>query len=343
MDKKPFRIRFDSPVELLDAGHAARDWIFVANHSDKSLLRNYGAYFMAGLMEGMTYAPYARIADVYFNGEYQGVYMISVQLNEVREGRVDLAFHDDPGRSEFLVELNRRVHYDPANIEGVHFFSMHGYGRFYHIRWPGELPAAHIDYLRDYLDKVDALITRRDPHVFRYICMDSFVDFYLVQEIFKNYDVSSLSIFMQLRGEGENRRLEKGPVWDFDISAGNCYYQNRDGTQGGYSPQGIWAGYINSWFRYLIQIPDFRFEVARRMDFVNAYALPQTLAHIEYTATKYQASFERNFARWPIMGMYIWPNPQGVVEIDTFMGQVDYLVDYLTQRAAWLTNEFGRW
>jgi len=347
LDKKPFRIRFDTPVAMLDAGHTATDWTFISNHSDKSLLRNYSAYFMASLMDGMSYAPFARIVDVYFNGEYQGVYMMSVQLNEIREGRINLEYNPDPALSEFLIELNRRVHYDPANIEGVHFLRMHGHGRYYDIRWPtperpheDALSSAHVNYLRDFLDQVDNLITRRDPRVFNYICKDSFVDFYLVQELFKNYDISSLSVWMQLRGQGENRRLEKGPVWDFDIAAGNCYYQDRNNNRGGYGPTGIWAGYMNRWFRYLIQMPEFRMAVAQRMAWVNENALPETIAHIEYIAARYQSSFERNFQRWPIMGMYIWPNPQEVVEIDTFMGQVEYLVDFLTTRAAWLSNYF---
>jgi len=347
MAKKPFRIRFDSPVALLDAGHAARDWTFIANHSDKAMMRNYSAYFMASLMDGMPYAPFARFVDVYFNGEYQGVYMLCVQLNEIADGRINLTYNEDPALSEFLIELNRRVHYDPANIEGVHFLRMHGHGRYYYIRWPtpqvpydNALSPAHVNYLRDYLDLVDDLITRRDPRVFNYICKDSFVDFYLVQEIFKNYDISSLSVWMQLSGQGQDRRLQKGPVWDFDIAAGNCYYQDRNNHRGGYGPTGIWAGYMNRWFRYLLQMPEFRMAVALRMEWVNENALPQTIARIEYMATTYQQSFERNFLRWPIMGVYIWPNPQVVVEIDTFMGQVEYLVDFLTTRAAWLSNYF---
>ena len=347
LDKAPFRIRFNEPIAMLDAGHAATDWTFIANHSDKSLLRNYSAYYMASLLGGMSYAPFARFVDVYFNGEYQGVYMLSVQLNEVREGRIDLTFDENPALSEYLIELNRRIHYDPANIEGLHFLRMHGHNRYYSIRWPtperphdNALTAAHTAYLRDFLNNIDHLIYTRNPQVFNYICKDSFVDFYLVQELFKNYDISSLSVWMQLRGQGSERRLEKGPVWDFDISAGNCYYQDRNNHRGRYGPSGIWAGYMNRWFRYLIQMPEFRDHVSIRLRYVNEYVLPQTIARINHMATEYQASFERNFERWPIMGVYVWPNPQSVVEIDTFMGQVEYLTNFLQTRAAWLSAYF---
>jgi hypothetical protein len=148
---------------------------------------------------------------------------------------------------------------------------------------------------------------------------------------------------MQSRGQENERRLEKGPVWDFDIAAGNCYYQDRGNHRGGYGPTGIWAGYMNRWFRYLIQMPEFRGLVTRRMEYVNENVLPQTIALINYMANTYQDSFQRNFARWPIMGVYIWPNPREVVAIDSFMGQVEYLTDFLQTRAAWLTTYFERW
>ncbi|MCL1786373.1 MAG: CotH kinase family protein [Defluviitaleaceae bacterium] len=336
LDKKPFRIRFPYPVALLDAGHAARDWTFIANHSDKTLMRNYSAYYLAGLLDGMSYAPFARFVDVYFNGEYQGVYMLCIQVSEVREGRVDLTYSANPAQSEYLLELNRRITYNPDNIEGVHFLRIGG--RYYHIRFPAgdDLTSAHVDYLRDYLTRLDDLIYTRNPRALNYIHVPSFIDYYLVQELYKNYDISSLSVFMQIRGQGSDRRLEKGPVWDFDISAGNCYYQDRNNHRGGYGPTGIWAGYMNRWFRGLMDMPGFASQTATRWAHIYENELPQTIARIEYMAAEYGASFERNFARWPIMGVYVWPNPQEVVGIDTFAGQVDYLIDFLQVRGAWL-------
>ena len=53
---------------------------------------------------------------------------------------------------------------------------------------------------------------------------------------------------------------------------------------------------------------------------------------IQYMAWRYHDAFERNFDRWPIMGEFVWPNPDRVVVIDTFAGQVDYLVEWLEIR-----------
>jgi hypothetical protein len=347
LDKKPFRIRFDQARELLDAGHAARDWTFIANHSDKALMRNYSAYYLAGLLDGMSYAPYARFVDVYFNGEYQGVYQLCIQVSEVREGRVDLTYDEDPYTCEYLLELNRRIHHndvDPGSegVEGVDYVTVDG--RHYEIRFPdpgGErLTPAHVAYIRRYIAAADRLIQARDPEVFDLIDKASFIDYYLVQELYKTYDISSLSVFMQIRGQGEERRLEKGPVWDLDIAAGNCYYQDRDGRHGGYGPTGLWAGTANSWFRRLLDMPEYFDAVSARWADIRDREIKQTIEHIETMAERHRLSFERNFIRWPVMGEYIWPNPQEVVAIDSFEGQVGYLTDFLRKRAAWMDGFF---
>jgi hypothetical protein len=347
LDKRPFRIRLDEARDILDAGHIARDWTFIANHSDKALMRNYSAYYLAGLLGGMSYAPYARFIDVYFNGEYQGVYQLCIQVSEVREGRVDLAYDEDPAKCEYLLQLNRRAHHNDVNpgaegIEGIDYITVED--RHYEITFPrpdsGDLTPAHIQYLRRYIASVEQRLRDRNPDVFNYIDMDSFIDYYLVQELYKNYDTGSLSVFMQIRGQGSERRLEKGPVWDFDISAGNCYYQDRDQSHGGYGPTGVWVGSTNSWFRRLLDQPAFVFAVMQRWSEISGREVRQTIEHIEYMAERYWVSFERNFIRWPVMGEYIWPNPYEVVIIMTFEDQVAYLTDFLRTRAAWMDDYF---
>ena len=93
VDKRPFRIRFDEPREMLSSGHRARNWTLISNHNDFSLMRNYSVYFFAGLLDGMNVAPWAQFVHVYFNGEYKGVYMMSIQKSEMAYGRVNLTSH----------------------------------------------------------------------------------------------------------------------------------------------------------------------------------------------------------------------------------------------------------
>jgi len=334
--KMPFRIRFDEPRAMPGSSYAARDWTFIANHSDKSLLRNYSAYFFARSLDGMSYAPSAQFVDVYFDGVYQGVYMMSIQVNEIAEGRLNLVSHPVPGLSEFLLEMCSRVTAG-GGVEGLTYVRLHPHISPFDIRIPHNAMQIqqYAVYIRGFLGNIDSLIRARNPAVFDYIDKASFVDFYLVQELFKNIDIEVSSVFMQIRGTGEDRRLEMGPVWDFDIAAGNAYYQDMAGHQGGYGPTGGWAMY-RMWFRYLMEIPAFREAATFRWREIRDAEIRMMLDHILDIAIRYESSFERNFLRWPIMGIFVWPNPAEVVAIDTFMGQVDYLIRWLEARIAWL-------
>ncbi|MCL1988521.1 MAG: CotH kinase family protein [Firmicutes bacterium] len=333
LEKQPFRIRFDEPRTMLDSNHAARDWTFIANHSDKSLMRNYSAYYLANLLDGMNFAPFARFVDVYFNGEYQGVYMVSVQV-QAADGRVQLTYNENPKLSEFLFEMDWHVVNDSDSQEGVTFITVNG--RHYDILFPqGEnLTIAHVEYLRQYITNLEQLFVEQNNDVFNYIDVPSFVDFYIVQEFFKNVDVESSSVFMQIIGQADERRLHMGPVWDFDIAAGNAYFQGDTlpDYPYGYSPHGLWVAWTHLWYRNLMQMPQFFEKVTNRWNAIKNAEIRQTINHINFMAENYQQAFERNFDRWQIMGEYVRPNPQSVVEIDTFLGQVEYLVNFLELR-----------
>ena len=338
-DKKPFRIRFFEPRTMLCSDHAALDWTFIANHSDKSLLRNYSAYYLASMLDGMYFTPYARFVDVYFNGEYQGVFMLSVQV-QAGEGRAELTYNRNPGLSEFLIEMNQRIAFDPRSMEGRTF--VHVDSRNFDILYPrgSDLTVAHVDYVRSFLQTVADKIHEQDPALFDYIHLPSFVDFYIVQELFKNLDIGHASVFMQIRGQGDERRLEMGPVWDFDVSAGNTYFQGRNREDNPdreyypyyYSPHGLWAAWTNHWFRSLMHNQYFFNAVATRWNEIRDAEIWAMMNRINYMAWRYQDSFERNFDRWQIMGEFVWPNPDRVVAIDTFAGQVGYLVEWLEIR-----------
>ena len=334
--KQSFRIRFDDRRTMAGTDHAARNWVIIGNHADKSLLRNHAAYYFAGLLDGMYYAPLSKFIDVYINGDYRGVYMLSDHQN-VEAGRVQLTFDEDPAISEFFLEMcSRRA--DEGGEEGIHFVTINR--RHYDIRFPrDELHTRdHAEYVRYFLSRFEYLARSGNERVFDYIHLQSFIDFYIVQEWFKNQDVGFASVFMQIRGQGEDRRLEMGPVWDFDIAAGNAYYAYA--RLGGYFPHGIWAREMNRWFFYLMRMPTFYNAVHDRWREIRHTKIPATIDRINHMANTYRLGFERNFERWNIMGRWVWPNPRRIYLIDTFMGQVDNLTNFLELRAAWLDEYF---
>jgi len=207
----------------------------------------------------MAFSPTFQPVDVFFNGEYQGLYLKSIQVSAVTPIVENLATsRSDPSRTEFLIEQCYRIANNPAMREGVDFLRINDI--VYEIQFPtgDRLTPAHIQYVRDFIQRIDDMIIAGDPAVLNYIDVPSFIDFYLVQELFKNLDAGHTSLFFQIRGEGEDRRLVYGPVWDFDLAAGNAYYQDMGGRRGGYGPTGIWVGDVNRWLRHLKDIPEYR-------------------------------------------------------------------------------------
>lgn len=48
---------------------------------------------------------------------------------------------------------------------------------------------------------------------------------------------------------------------------------------------------------------------------------------------------ERNFEYWPILGVYVWPNPGNLP--DTYAGEVQKMKTWIAERLDWLDFAFG--
>ncbi|MBR6808253.1 MAG: S-layer homology domain-containing protein, partial [Clostridia bacterium] len=108
MEKKSYRLKFDDNICLMSKSSGGdtenKDWTLLANHCDKSLIRNHMAESLGRELDGIPWAPYTELVHVYLNGEYHGVYMLCEQV-EVGDQRVDIedGEKDDIG---ILIELD---------------------------------------------------------------------------------------------------------------------------------------------------------------------------------------------------------------------------------------------
>jgi len=331
-EKRPLRIRFETPQTFLDFHNPHRDWILIAELFDRSLFRNYAAFHLAGQLTSMHWIPYSRFVHLYINGEYYGVYHLT---DERDNSRLNLIFDPDPTISEYFLELNGQTQLWRADEfqEGEDYFFVGV--RPYEMRWPNNDLNGHLQYAQDFLQQIStAFITQDKNAIVRLIDIPSFIDFYLVQELFMNADIAMFSVFMQIRGQGENRRLYMGPVWDFDQSSGNVETVEW--------PTGRWVELHHYWFRNFLAIPEFRNLTAERWNEVKQTYLPQTINRINYLATTYEYCFLRNFTRFPNIfeggADWNWINSRTVRNINNFQGQVEFLTEFLTTRAQWMTN-----
>ena len=210
--KKPYSLELTIPADLLGMGEAAK-WVLLANSYDASQLRNKLAYDFAR-EAGLEYSPQCRWVDLYLNGEYAGLYLLS-ERNEVHSQRVDLS----PSGS-FLVSKNWQWRLDSRKRE---YFTTAGNAalRLHEYSMPREQVESIWQSAENGILAQDGIDPVTGRHYQDLIDLDSWVRKFLVEEIFANADAGVLSQFFYYDGGDSTGKIYAGPVWDYDLSLGN--------------------------------------------------------------------------------------------------------------------------
>lgn len=330
--KKPFNIKFSSKTDLLGMGKNKK-WCLLANCYEKTLLRNQTVLDFSAAI-GLAYTPKYRVCDVYLNENFLGSYLVTDAIGASKT-RVDI----DTDANEFILER------DSYTDEGTTYFTTDIYGIRFGINEPDEQTAEQKAWLFDFVAKAErALAGGSLKEIEKYFDVDSMVDFYIVLEYFKNVDVGTGSTRFYIK----NGRIYGGPVWDFDLSAGNCssdYYRdyNNVGTSGN-SWEGLWCERM--WFRPLLSVPSVREKLAARYaelqdEIINLYA-DNTLGgnYIDRMLAEYGASFRRNYkeAGWSDSVRY---NVFERTPDKGYEANLAYYRAWLEKRNEWLKAEWG--
>ena len=123
-------------------------------------------------------------------------------------------------------------------------------------------------------------------------------------------------------------------VWDFDISFGNCDYGDAGGM---WNPSTGWWIRESVWMRQFFRNPDFCARVTEMWNELYP-KLPQLEDDIRAWAAEIDDAQKRNFQKWNILGVKVWPN---YVVMGSYKGEVDFLIDFIKKRAAWLNTEIN--
>ena len=159
--------------------------------------------------------------------------------------------------------------------------------------------------------------------------MDSFVDWYLINEITKNNDaIFWSSCYMNLRRGG---KLKMGPIWDFDISLGNVNYNDN------FIEEGFWIKNIQ-WYSRLFEDPAFVAKVKERFAYFYSHR-EDIMKNINENALYIKYSVQENENKWHTFYTYTWPN----YDIwGSYMNEVQSMKTWLSKRFEWLKNEFEK-
>ncbi|WP_196892579.1 CotH kinase family protein [Aureivirga marina] len=317
LPKKPYQIKLDDKEGILEMPNDKK-WILLANYSDKTLLRNYFA-FSLGYISNLEWTPESKFVDVEINDEYVGVYQLTQKVEE-SSNRVNI------GDDGYLLEVDQLNRIDVDDV----YFQASKSNYYFNIKEPKlDLDSEEYNFIVDYLNNFEATLFSDEEksleELSEFIDIDSFVDWYLINEIAKNNDaIFYSSVYMNLI-PGE--KLKMGPIWDFDIAFGNVNYNGNE------KPEGFWIKNA-AWYQRLFENDEFKQKVKNRFEYFyeNKEAL---LDQLKKQAKHIELSRETNFETWEILGTYVWPN---YVFFDTYEEELTYLEDWFLDRMNWLHN-----
>jgi subtilisin-like proprotein convertase family protein len=324
---------------------AENDWDLIAPYQDKSLAREpltYDLYRQMG-----HYSARFRNVEVMINNEYRGVYML-MEKTKRDSNRIDISKLTPTDNTSpdvtggYIIKIDRpeapgwNSLLSGNSPTGSHFYYQYVYPKDSDITTPQK------DYIKSVLDNFETVMNASyfaDPATGyqKYIDESSFIDFFIMNELSKNVDAYRLSTYLYKDKVTHGGKLCIGPVWDYNIAWHNCNYGDSFDpmgwefqTQDTLHPSPMW------WSRFF-QDSNFMDKVycrwhSLRSTILNANHLN---AYIDSIAGVLNESQQRNFTQWPILGTYIYPNPQSQSNA-TYQSEINDFKTWIANRIPWL-------
>lgn len=275
----------------MDAHH---EWALHGPYLDKSLIRNYMWYNIAGEM--MSYSPNVRFFELILNGEYRGVYVATETITAGKEGaRLSLSVNKkDNSFSGYIIRLDWG---DTEEYKMLYPFTNYTTrAKTQHeLVYPGTKNATPElrEAIKDEFSLFEKTLYSYDyKHkkfgYEKYIDVDSFVDYFLINELTCNYDAGSLSTYIYKDIDGKYRLC----VWDFNSA---CDYYQED-----YMPINSFQLNGGLWFNMLFMDRDFtekvieRYKELRETVFSEEYLFDFIDGTLDYLGP----AVERNYEVW---------------------------------------------
>ncbi len=339
------------------------DWILYAPYSDKSLMRNFLIYDLSRDID--RYASRCKFVDLKINGAYKGVYVFMEKLKRDK-GRIDInKLKSDENSGEdltggYILKIDKVAGnnlgdgYNDQNSFTSNYKPLHS-SNGQEIRYLYEYPKAEKitteqkEYISGYVNSFEASLAsdhfKEEKTGYRaFIDVDSFIDFFLLNELSHNVDGFRLSTFMH---KDKNGKLKMGPIWDFNLAFGNANYCGGSDTNSwayqfnSRCPEDFWA--VPFWWDKLLQDPEYVAQLQQRWSELRGgkFSDAAILNRInDYkTLLNKSGSVEENFKIWPVLGNYVWPN---YFVGDTHQEELDFLTDWIKKRLSWMDTAISR-
>lgn len=368
--KKSYQMKLETASDLLQNGENVKTWVLLANYFDATLMHDKLFKDMAAAL-GMPYTASCDWVNLYYDGEYRGVYLLS-EKNAVKDTGINItdleaAYKDqNPEYGTNMTTATGTNAYggsytyttgltDPTDITGGYLLELNhdapdevnGFvtkkGKGVNVKSPEWCGDAAMEYISEYYQAFENAVYAMDEngnytginddgkHYYEYVDRDSLVKIFLLQELALSPDGFISSLYFY---KDANGIMYAGPIWDQDMTLGTGWtkYISPDTTDYHYLAEA------------LIQIPDFREAV---IAYYNATFAPQANALITEDGTIYgyadclADSAEMNFVLWPYIRVGDPNNAEHIWKNTTYASVLADMQNWLTQRIAKLDVTFA--
>ena len=211
--KKSFSLRLEKKLNLLGMG-ANKNWNLIGCAYDVSLLKNTVFNKLAS-DAGIGYQPKMQYVDLYVDGVYQGVYLLTTKIS-VDESRVALSKHD------FFYKMDPPTQDQPIYYDSQTWFEDGNDRPVADLLYPKKASDTQLKEAQEKLQKViDAMEDPYSDDLYGLVDVDSLIRYYWVQEATMNFDAWQRSVYMYY--SAKDGKMHFGPVWDMDITLGSPY------------------------------------------------------------------------------------------------------------------------
>ena len=206
---------------------------------------------------------------------------------------------------------------------------------------PDEPTDEQFNFVKDFYNKAESVLysdkfTDPENGYHKYIDIESFVKYFIVQELSKNCDGNMRgSCYMAILN---NNIIEQPLVWDFDIAFGNANHITTEQGASSTGPKGWYIKTCSPWFDQLFRDPAFVKALKEKWNTVKPQLdqLPQFVQNhsneLESAAARNFGNIEDGGAGWDIHKV-MWPN---YIDRGSYEKEVKFLKDFIEQRLVWL-------
>ncbi len=321
----------DNDLEFLGMD-AHSEWALHGPFLDKSLIRNYMWYNIGG--EIMEYAPNCRFCEVFINGEYMGLYL-AVEKITAGENRTRLNLKKnskDNSFSGYMIKYDSPSETDVKNVvpltDRIKILEKH-----MTVAYPKGLNIS-----RELADEINKEFSQFEKALYSYdydddelgyrsyIDMQSFVDFFLINELTCNYDAGNRSTYFYKDLGGKYKTC----IWDFDAACGN-YIQE--------TPETDFNLIHRPWFSQMILDEEYTEAIIKRYWELREtfFSEEYLMNYIDETVRYLGPAIDRNWGKWGYTFdetyLMLLPIERNLHSYDEAVTQMK---DFLKRRIEWM-------